>query len=87
MQETQFNFWIGKILWRREWLSTPVFLPLPHGQRSLTGYSPWGSEELDMTECWVLDTHTDNIYDYILNVILKMFIRNFDHIRFERLVL
>ena len=22
----------------------------PHGQRSLAGYSPWGHEELDMTE-------------------------------------
>ena len=22
----------------------------PHGQRSLAGYSPWGSKELDMTE-------------------------------------
>ena len=22
-----FNPWVGKILWRREWLSAPVFLP------------------------------------------------------------
>jgi len=22
----------------------------PHGQKSLTGYSPWGHEELDTTE-------------------------------------
>ena len=22
----------------------------PHGQRSLAGYSPWGSKELDVTE-------------------------------------
>ena len=37
--------------WRREWLSTPVFLPGEfHGQRSLVGYSPWGSKESDMTE-------------------------------------
>ena len=29
--------------WRREWQSTPVFLPgESHGQRSLAGYSPWG---------------------------------------------
>ena len=29
--------------WRREWQPTPVFLPGKfHGQRSLTGYSPWG---------------------------------------------
>ena len=37
--------------WRRERLHTPVFLPgESHGQRGLTGYSPWGCKELDMTE-------------------------------------
>ena len=25
-------------------------LEIPHGQRSLTGYSPWGLKELDITE-------------------------------------
>ena len=34
---------LGKILWRRKWQSTPVFLPGKfHGQRSLAGYCPWG---------------------------------------------
>ena len=29
--------------WRRKWQPTPVFLlEKSHGQRSLTGYSPWG---------------------------------------------
>ena len=49
MQETLqcrrpgFDPWVGKILWRREWQSTPVFLPGEcHGQRSLAGHSPWG---------------------------------------------
>ena len=33
--------WIGKILWKRAWQPTPVFLPREsHGQRSLVGYSP-----------------------------------------------
>ena len=41
---------IWKITWRKKWQPTPVFLPLSHGQRSLTGYSPWGCKELDMTE-------------------------------------
>ena len=51
MQETGFNPWIGKIPWRREWLPTPVFLPGKfHGQRSLTGYSPWGHKKSDVTE-------------------------------------
>ena len=47
----EFNPWVGKILWRREWHPTPVFLPgESHGQRSLVGYSPWGRKESDTTE-------------------------------------
>ena len=38
-----FDPWVRKIPWRRKWQPTPVFLPgEAHGQRSLTGYSPWG---------------------------------------------
>ena len=41
----------GKIPWRRAWQPTPVFLPgESHGQRSLSGYSPWGRKELDTIE-------------------------------------
>ena len=44
-----FNPWVRKILWRRKWQSTSVFLPgKSHGQESLV--SPWGHKELDMTE-------------------------------------
>ena len=32
--------WVGKIPWRREWQTTPVFLK-SHRQRSLVGYRPW----------------------------------------------
>ena len=47
----QNKTWTGKILWRREWRPTPVFLPGDsHGQRSLAGDSPLGHEELYMTE-------------------------------------
>ena len=32
--------WVGKVPWRREWLSTPVFLHGEfHGQRRLVGDS------------------------------------------------
>ena len=42
---------VRKIPWRRERLSTPVFLPgKSYGQRSLIGYSPWSHKELDITE-------------------------------------
>ena len=46
-----FNLWVRKMLWRRKWHPTPVFLPRKScGQRSLVGYSSWGPEELDITE-------------------------------------
>ena len=34
-----------------KWQPTPVFLPEKfHGQRNLTGYSPWGCKESDTAE-------------------------------------
>ena len=40
-----------RCMWRREWQPTPVFLTGEfHGQRSLTGYNPWGHMESDTTE-------------------------------------
>ena len=43
-------------LWRRQWHPSLVLLPgKSHGRRSLVGCSPWGREELDMTE--QLDFH------------------------------
>ena len=46
-----FDPWVGKIIWRREWQPTPVFLPGKfHRQRSLVGYNPWGLKESDTTE-------------------------------------
>ena len=48
-----FDPWVGKIPWRRERLSTPVFWPGEfHGL-----YSPWAHKELDMTE-WLSLSHT-----------------------------
>ena len=47
----KFDPWVGKIPWRRKWQLTPKFLlGESHGQRSLTGYSPWGCKELDVSE-------------------------------------
>ena len=44
-------WWVGKIPWRRKWQSTLAFLAgESHGQRSLQGYSPWGSKTSDTTE-------------------------------------
>ena len=42
---------VGKTPWRRTQQATLVFLTAEfHGQRSLTGYSPWGCNESDTTE-------------------------------------
>ena len=51
MQETRVQSLGQKILWRRQWLPTPVFLSGEfHGQRSLARYSTWGCKGSDMTE-------------------------------------
>jgi hypothetical protein len=45
-----FDAWIGKILQRREWQPTLVFMPGKfHGQRSLADYNPGGCKESEMT--------------------------------------
>ena len=51
MWETWVQFLGWDDPWRKEWLPTPVFWPGEfHGQRSLTGYSPWGLNELNMSD-------------------------------------
>ena len=38
-ERCEFDPWVGKILWRRRWLPTPVFLPgESHGPKSLVEY-------------------------------------------------
>ena len=46
-----FDTWVGKILRKRKWQPSPVFLPgKSHGQTSLAGYSKLSCKELDTTE-------------------------------------
>ena len=41
----------GRSPWRSKWQTTPVFLPGEfHGQKNLSGYSPWGHKESDTSE-------------------------------------
>ena len=55
----EFDPWAGKILWRRKWQLTQVFLPGKFcGQRSLAGYSPWGFKDLDMRARTHTHAHT-----------------------------
>ena len=45
----EFNPWVRKSPWRREWQPTSVFLPEEsHGLRSLAEYSPWGNKKSDI---------------------------------------
>ena len=56
----EFDPWVGKILWRREWVPTPVFLPEEsHRQKSLVGYRPWGRKEYikDLFSCDMQTLH------------------------------
>ena len=58
MGDLGFDPWVGKILWRRKWQPTPVFLPGESpGWRSLVGYSPRGRKESDATERLHLHLH------------------------------
>ena len=51
MQDTQFDPWMGKMSWRRDWLLTPVFfLGEFLEQRRLAGYSPWDPKESNMAD-------------------------------------
>ena len=55
---------VRKILWRREWPPTPLFLPgESHGQGNLVGYSPWGHKLLDTTE-WL--SNDVNVSGYVI---------------------
>ena len=59
----RFNPQVGKIPCRRKWQPTPVFLPGKSlGQRNLTGHSPWGRKESEVTER--LSTHIQEAKDH-----------------------
>ena len=75
MQVTQgdmvFDPWVGKILWRRKWQPTPVFMPgKSHRQRGLVGYSPWGCERVGH------DLATEHIY-CLISMLLGFVISTF----------
>ena len=59
-----FNPWVGKILWRRKWQSTPVFLPgESHGQRGEPGgLQPIGLQRV--RHHWGDLTHSHNFMKY-----------------------
>ena len=68
--------WVGKTPWSRKWHPTAVFLPGKFcGQRSLSGYSPWGCKELDTTECThrkVHCTYVPHLYPFLCQWTYKL---------------
>ena len=63
IKEIRVQSLVTKIPWRREWLSTPVFLPGESlGQRNVGGYSPGGCKESDMTEQLTLTHENGNTH-------------------------
>jgi len=67
MEET----WVHSLGWynplEKEQLPTPVFWPGEvHGQRNLTGYSPWGPSDLDMTECLSLSQPSSQDVEWLI---------------------
>ena len=48
----RFDPWVRKILWRKAWQTTPVFLPeKSHGQRNLVAYNLWSTVH-EATKSW-----------------------------------
>ena len=79
VQETWVWFLGQKIPWRRKWQSTPVFLPgESHGQRSLSGYSPWRCKGWTQVSDGTTTTHLQNIFGIwllVTNLIATTWIR------------
>ena len=77
MQTPAFNPWVGKIPWKREWQSIPVFLPgKSYGQRRLAGYILWVCKESDndlVTNIFTLFTSTRNLQMNSAQLMLLLF--------------
>ena len=81
----RFDPRLRKIPRRREWQSTPIFLPgESHGQRTLVGYSPQSHKESDRTEStWHTSMHThlyiDRYYSTIPTILDLSLLSNARH--------
>ena len=62
----------------RAWQPAPIFLPgESHGQRSLTGYGPWGHKESDTTEVTKHVVHKQFILNKLFVFISPTYLQNF----------
>ena len=55
----EFDPWVGKIPWRRNWQTAPVFLPRKFYEQEKLGYSSWGCRELNMIEWLSMKEETE----------------------------
>ena len=74
----RFDPWVWKLSRRREWLPTPVFLPVEfRGQRRLVGYSSWVTK----SKTWLSSCHFHNEVEmFHLHVLCGY--EQFTHFRF-----
>ena len=72
-QRYRFDPWVRKVVCRRKWLPSPVFLPGELlGQKSLGDYSPWGRKELDMAAIF---------YKFKWHIIYKNYASHVTHLK------
>ena len=73
-----FDPWVRKILWRRKWQHSLVFLPGEFdGQRGLVGYSPWACKESHKTEQLTQSVFKNiHVQNYVTLLILCKYIFN-----------
>ena len=58
-----FDPWVRKILWRRKWQLSPIFLPGKfHGPRSLVGPSPWSHKDWTRLSVWNFHFHFNTFW-------------------------
>ena len=68
----EFDPWVRKITWRREWPPTPLFLPEEFlGQKSLAGYSRWGGK----SRTGLTNTHRDTQFAMLWKLFMILPIR------------
>ena len=82
-----FDPWIGKIVWRRKWQPTSVYLPgESHGQRNLVVHGPRDHKESDNRATKLKYTHWRKIclhWGKLLMIVHKYFYFNYHFYSFN----
>ena len=83
-----FDPWVWKILWRRKWQLTPVFLlGKSHGQRSLVGCTPWIARSQTQLS-YQMTTTTNLLYClFTINFFIMFIYNNINYFMFLQISL